>query len=98
MYYNFEWDQNKAASNVNKHGVSFEQATEVFKDPMALSIYDNDNSSNDEDRWVTIGIVNEQHYVLVIHTFHDQENDAVTIRIISARLASKHEINQYELG
>lgn len=95
MQYHFEWDPIKAAVNIEKHGVSFEQATEVFKDPIALSIYDQENSG-EEERWVTLGQVQQQHYLVVIHTYRDQQNEAVTIRLISARPATKHEITQYE--
>lgn len=95
MQYHFEWDPIKAAVNIKKHGVSFEQATEVFKDPIALSIYDQENSG-EEERWVTLGQVQQQHYLVVIHTYRDQQNEAVTIRLISARPATKHEITQYE--
>ena len=94
MQYHFEWDPIKAAANIKKHGVSFEQATEVFKDPVALTIYDQGNS-DDEERWVTLGQV-QQHYLVVVHTYRDQQNDAVAIRLISARPATKHEITQYE--
>jgi uncharacterized protein len=97
MHYNFEWDPVKATSNANKHGVTFELATEVFRDPMALTIFDGDDSSNDEDRWITLGQVNGQHYLVVVHTYRNQDN-AVTIRLISARSATKREIKQYKQG
>jgi uncharacterized DUF497 family protein len=95
MQYNFEWDPTKATSNANKHGVTFDQATEVFK---ALTIYDEDNSSSEEDRWITLGKANGQHYLVVVHTYRSQDSNAVTIRIIFARPATKHEIRQYEQG
>lgn len=97
MHYNFEWDPVKAHNNADKHGVTFEQATEVFKDPVALTIYDEDNSS-DEDRWITLGQANDQRYLVVVHTYRGQPGQLVTIRLISARPATKHEIKQYELG
>lgn len=97
MRYQFEWSPAKAAANLKKHGVSFEQATEVFKDPMALTLYDEDNS-NEEDRWITLGQGQQQHYLVVVHTFRDSQADTVRIRIISARPATKHEIKQYEQG
>lgn len=87
----------KAATNLKKHGVSFEQVTEVFKDPIALTIYDDDNS-DEEERWITLGQVQHQHYLVVIHTFRDSSAGTVRIRIISARPATKHEIKQYEQG
>jgi uncharacterized DUF497 family protein len=98
MQYNFEWDPAKATINANKHGVTFGEAIEVFKDPMALTLYEDEESTPDEDRWVTVGLVNNRHYLLVVHTYHDQSSDGVTIRVISARQATKHEIKQYENG
>ena len=96
MQYNFEWDPTKATSNASKHGVTFEQAIDVFKDPMALTLYEDQESTPDEDRWVTLGLANNQHYLIVAHTYHDQDGTSVTIRVISARRATKHEIKQYE--
>ena len=97
MHYNFEWDPAKAHRNAKKYGVTFEQATGVFQDPMALTLYDEDNSSNEEDRWITLGKVNGQHYLVVVHTYRDhQQDNAVTIRLVSARAATKHEITQYQ--
>jgi Uncharacterized protein conserved in bacteria len=96
MQYNFEWDPTKAQTNTSKHGVTFEQATGVFRDPMALTVFDSDGSSEGEDRWVTLGQTNGQHYLVVIHTYTNQTEDVVTIRLISARPATKHEIQQYE--
>jgi uncharacterized DUF497 family protein len=98
MKYNFEWDPTKEASNVDKHGVTFEQAANVFKDPLALTLYDEEDSSQDEDRWVTLGLVNGQHYLVVIHTYRNPQPGALTIRIISARPANKREIRLYEEG
>lgn len=95
MQYNFEWDQVKALKNINKHGVSFEHATSVFQDPMALTIYDEDNSEVEEDRWITLGQINGQHYVVVVHTYRNERGDEIIIRLISARSATKHEVKQY---
>ena len=53
--YNFEWNHQKAKSNVTKHGISFEESATVFKDPIAISIYDDEHSIN-EERWITLGI------------------------------------------
>lgn len=96
MLYNFEWDPVKAQINASKHGVTFEQATEVFKDPIALTVFDEDNASEDEDRWVTLGQASGQFYLVVVHTYRQPNEDAVRIRLISARPATKHEIKQYE--
>jgi uncharacterized DUF497 family protein len=95
MRYQFEWDLAKAAANLKKHGISFQQATEVFKDPMALTIYDEENS-DEEDRWVTLGQVRRQYYLVVVHTYRNNRANTVRIRVISARPATKTEIKQYE--
>ena len=66
--YIFEWDPDKAASNVEKHGVTFEEATHVFvDDPDHQSDYDDEHSSSGEDRWVTIGR-SRQMILVVVHT------------------------------
>lgn len=67
MQYTFEWDPVKARTNATKHGITFEQAAAVFNDPMALTIFDEESSSDDEDRWVTLGQANGQHYLVVVH-------------------------------
>ncbi len=98
MQYNYKWDPDKAASNVRKHGIAFEEATKVFDDPMALTFFDDEESSDDEDRWITLGLINAQHYLVVVHTYHNDDDDTITIRLISARPATKNEIRQYEQG
>ncbi len=92
--YNFEWDFYKARSNQSKHGVSFQQATQVFKDPIALTLFDEEHGL-DEERWTTLGQLPDGQYLLVIHTFEQQDN-RIDIRMISARKATKNEIRQYE--
>jgi len=89
----FEWDEDKAQSNLKKHGISFELASEVFSDPMALVFQD--RFENDEFRWKTIGHVREILLVLVAHTVRYELNSEV-IRIISARRADKRERKVYE--
>lgn len=98
MEYNFEWDPAKAIANHSKHDVTFEQAAMVFKDPMAMSLFDAENSEAEEDRWVTLGMVDGQHYLVVVHTYKAQHEHSVTIRLISARRATRQEIRQYEQG
>ena len=88
----FEWDFNKAQLNVSKHGVTFEEATTIFGDPLSLTRSDPDNSQ-DETRFVTIGVSTNSKTIVVIHT---DRSDAT--RIISARLASKRERECYEQG
>jgi uncharacterized DUF497 family protein len=93
--YNFEWDCQKAEANITKHGISFEESATVFQDPMAVSIYDDDHSTN-EERWITLGISITGKLLLLCHTFQKESDNAVTIRIFSSRKATKHEIKQYE--
>lgn len=94
MNYNFEWDPTKAKSNRNKHGVSFGQAATVFHDPNQLSVPD-DEHSDLEDRWATMGIDSIGKLLVVVHTFHDATDGNVKIRIISARKATRQEIDYY---
>ena len=88
----FEWDPEKAASNLEKHGVEFIEATTVFADPLELTIIDPDHSEN-EDRFISLGR-SASETVLVI-SFTEREN---RIRIISARPATPRERREYESG
>jgi uncharacterized protein len=92
--YNFEWDPIKAHDNPEKHGVAFDEAATVFKDPNAISIYDPDHSEK-EDRWVTMGISEKGRLLIVSHSFRKESEDAVTIRIFSSRKATRHETASY---
>ena len=92
---NFEWDQTKATSNRRKHGISFEQAATVFRDPLMLSIADDDHSQT-EQRWITMGQMKGGELLIVIHAHQQINHQTATIRIISARLATRHERRQYE--
>jgi uncharacterized DUF497 family protein len=94
MNYIFEWDPAKATANLSKHGVSFEQAAMVFRDPRQISVFD-DEHSDEEDRWVTIGIDSEGTLLVVIHTYRTTSDDDVTIRLISTRKANRYERRQY---
>lgn len=85
------WNPQKARSNRRKHGVSFEEATSVFYDPLSITI-DDPLHSNDEERFI-IGISTQRRVLVVAHT---DEGDI--IRIISARLAEPYEREQYEEG
>ncbi|HQM44939.1 MAG TPA: BrnT family toxin [Smithellaceae bacterium] len=87
-----EWDPEKAKSNFMKHGVSFAEAATAFSDPMAATGADPDHSLN-EDRYVTFGVSGKGRLIVVSHTEKDE-----TIRIISARKASKGERELYEEG
>jgi len=87
-----EWDPVKAAVNLKKHGVSFEEAATALSDPMAVTGLDPDHSIY-EERFITFGISERRRLVVVSHT--EQEE---TIRIINARKASKGERELYEEG
>lgn len=93
--YNYEWDPLKARSNIKKHGVIFEQASTVFLDPLALSISDQEHS-DDEERWVLLGLAENNLLLVVVHTIKDTANNNSLIRIISARKATPPERKQYE--
>jgi uncharacterized DUF497 family protein len=86
----FEWDDEKAASNLQKHGVSFEEAATAFGDPLSRTISDPDHS-DEEDRFVLLGLTGQDRLVVVVHT--EQED---IIRLISARLATPVERRNYE--
>ncbi len=89
----FIWDENKNVTNKIKHGVDFETATFVFDDPLHVSIQD--RHENGEERWQTLGLVNNVVVLLVAHSIIEENNHEI-IRIISARKATKHERNHYE--
>ena len=95
MNYNFEWDFNKAKINLKNHNVSFESASSLFKDINVISIFD-EKHSQDEERWITIGLNEETRTLVVIHTFISIEKDEYNIRIISARKATKKEQKTYQ--
>jgi uncharacterized DUF497 family protein len=94
MRYRFEWNADKARRNRAKHGVSFRLATGVFRDPMAISVFDEDHSVA-EDRWVTIGHSLEGKLLVVVHRIHEA-GLVKTVRLISARRATRREKRQYE--
>ena len=85
---NFEWDTEKNKANIKKHGVAFEMAAKVFLDEKRIERYDAEHSSIDEARYKTIGMVGK--VLTVIYT-----ERKTAIRIISARLAEKEEIDEY---
>jgi uncharacterized protein len=94
IQYNFEWDINKSKINREKHKISFESSTAVFKDSRAISIYDDEHSES-EDRWITIGLSEKGSLLVVHHTFQQIKNDSMNIRIFSCRKANKNETKQY---
>ncbi|MGR3179128.1 MAG: BrnT family toxin [Candidatus Anammoxibacter sp.] len=94
MQYNFEWDPEKAKTNWQKHKVRFEQAATVFRDPLAISIYDIKHSDY-EDRWITSGISSTGNVLVIHHTFNEIDVSNANIRIFSSRKATKREKQQY---
>lgn len=88
----FEWDTKKAAANLKKHGISFEEAKSIFYDEFAVQFYD-DEHSGDEDRFLMLGLSCESKILLVCHCERDAGQ---TIRIISARKATKNERKLYK--
>jgi hypothetical protein len=95
MNYKFEWDPQKATININKHKISFELALTIFHDAKALSIYDEDHSKH-EERWISMGISANGNILVVVHTYKQIDNENASIRIISARKATKNENKQYQ--
>ena len=85
----------KARSNLKKHGVSFRVASSVFRDPLALTVFD-DEHSDQEERWVTLGRAENGQTLVVVHTAHSIEPSKMKVRIISARKADADEIRDYE--
>ncbi|MGI0488436.1 BrnT family toxin [Pantanalinema rosaneae CENA516] len=86
----FEWDQSKAASNLKKHGVSFEEAKSVFDNPLA-AIFDDKAHSVNEQREIIIGHSRQNRLLLIAFT-----ERSGNVRIISARLATRQEREDYE--
>lgn len=88
----FEWDENKAARNLSKHGISFEEARTVFDDPLYVDFYDPDHSE-DEARYLIVGASNQRRLLIVSYT---ERGDS--IRLISAREVTRSEQKAYEEG
>jgi len=86
----FEWDRKKDSANRRKHGAGFTEATTVFDDPLSITIPDPDHAG-DEERFLIIGLSSQRNLVVVVHTIRGEQ-----IRLISARLATKHERRNYE--
>jgi hypothetical protein len=88
----FEWDPEKAESNLLKHGVSFEEASTVFGDPLATTVRDSAHSDR-EERFLTTGLSSENRVLIVWHTERDNG-----LRIIGARGVTAQERKVYESG
>ncbi|MHB8500770.1 MAG: BrnT family toxin [Candidatus Acidiferrales bacterium] len=89
----FEWDESKAAGNLRKHGVRFDDATLVFGDP--FSVIEQDRVVGEELRWQALGWPGGNFLLLVAHTVRNEGEDEI-IRIISARKATRKERERYD--
>ncbi len=88
--YIFEWDPEKAEANLSKHGVSFAEAVTAFGDPLSMNMPDPDHSES-EQRFIVLGMSDRYRLLVVSYT-----ERPLRTRIISARLATRHERRQYE--
>ena len=86
----YQWDNNKAATNLRKHGIDFADAVLVFSDDLAITVTDD---RFDERRFITIGTDALSRVLAVVYTYRETE-----IRLISARSATRQERRQYEEG
>ena len=87
----FEWDDKKAAANLKKHGVSFREASTIFRDPLRID-YDDFHSAA-EDRYIGVGVSEKGRRLFVSHAYRDGK-----IRIIMARVPTGQEWKRYEEG
>lgn len=96
LQFDIAWDPAKAQSNIAKHqGVTFGQAATVLLDPLALTVFDAAHSQS-EERWFTLGVSSEGKLLAVSHTYQHTGPIHVSVRIISAREATKRERQHYE--
>lgn len=95
--YEFEWEDAKAESNLAKHGVDFMDAMSVLLDSLAMTRFD-DEHSDDEERWVSVGRAGNDQLLLMVHTFSVTGPNTALVRLISARPATRREREQYEAG
>ena len=93
----FDWDPAKAASNVAKHRVRFEDAMTVFRDPLALSVVDADSSVG-EERWITLGAGSGGALLRVVQTWTEIDENRATVRTVSARRPNRDEARQDREG
>jgi hypothetical protein len=91
----FQWDPNKSRANLQKHGITFETASQAFDDPNQLSIQD--RFEDREERWQTLGLINGIAVLIVAHTVMIEDGEEV-VRIISARKATPLERRRYHEG
>jgi len=95
--FQFEWDESKAAANARKHGVTFELASTVFRDPRLLTTPDLEPSQT-EERWFSTGWAGNGVILSVVYQWLETSPSMTTIRLISAREATQTEIRSYVIN
>ena len=93
--FQFEWDENKAAANIRKHGVNFELASSIFADPRLLSVADLEHSEA-EERWFSVGCAVNGAILSVVYVWQEIDRASTKIWLISARPATRSEIRSYD--
>lgn len=91
----FEWDENKASANLEKHKISFDEARTIFLDPFLITFADELHSDN-EELFISIGLSESNRVLLAVHMEREEKNEVVVIRIISCRKATSTERRRYE--
>ena len=94
--YRFDWYADKARTNLQKHKVSFPTASTVFRDALAITVYDDEHSDDADLRWVTIGQASNGQTLVVVHTVKALDATCIELRLISARKADRRELRDYE--
>ncbi|MBV6402352.1 MAG: hypothetical protein CNIPEHKO_02662 [Anaerolineales bacterium] len=97
MKYIFQWDDNKARSNLAKHKASFDEGKTIFYDPFIITFRDEFHSRH-EERLISIGTSFNERLLLVVHLEREETSEGVFIRMISCRKATQLERNLYEEG
>ncbi len=97
MRFQFEWGEAKATANERKHGVTFELATTVFRDPRLLTIPDREHSET-EERWFSIGWAANGAILSIVYLWSESDPETTEIRLISARAATQTEIRRYAIS
>ena len=91
----FEWDENKARTNFEKHKISFAEAHTIFTDPFLITFEDEFHSA-EEERFISIGLSERHRVLLAVYTEREEQDEIIIIRIISCRKATTAERKRYE--
>ena len=91
----FEWDENKARINLEKHKIGFDEARTIFADPLLVTFVD-ELHSDKEERFISIGLSRRNRILLAVHTEREEQNETIIIRIISCRKATQTERRRYD--